>query len=705
MADINKRLRISAELDRRKLRQQISELKQDFKQINIADGGNFAAFDKSVAGLKDAAGDLRKAIAEFRKITPKAMSAATGRQGVAAAGMRGPAGLAGDNERRKDLANAKKIEDMKDKRHASRVRDLERALSGLGPAPGAPAAPAGGDGGGLPTRGGGFMQRFGARAIGGRAGAMIGRAGAVAGGVAGVVAGVGLAGQAVSNFYSSERQLRQQRAERSQEQAQMLLSNQAAEARIREGGREAGESGLSGVSAGIGETFSDIVGGINPFSDRFGSGLVRAFTGRSFEAGGLRAGGEEAETRAAEARLGLGALGRARGFRGARIQSLRGGGVSGADLTALQLQGAGQGFGINETNQQFQAARGFLGNQFLAQRSGINPLGGAQGLPGTRSNLNIMQALQNITGMDVGAQAQSIEALTGGQRGGTFAQGTQRSVEILKKGVAAGLDVSRSGQFLQATAEFVEQNAGFGQLDMDRLSQNLATAVSGFAGGGAVSRADIQRAQRMEQMLGQEAISETGFAGAGNVLGIQEALGENINAERFIALQRVGANASQEDIQEILQRTGMGAEEAGAAAETFAAGRRNNQQRAFEAMGIDPESGLALGMGARERGIRTEEQLGIRRARGGTLAGDDSVQAQFEAARQQVEQSEEQRSVVADSIREQETFSEGMRVMSAETKNASEDLKVFSERLKESTQQLERMLRNTHGGVVSNTGG
>ena len=88
MADIEKRLKLIAELDDRKIKRQIDQLKKDLESLKFK-GEDLSGFSKSASILKDAAKELRDAIQQFSRISPQKINA------VAGARVTSPGGAAG----------------------------------------------------------------------------------------------------------------------------------------------------------------------------------------------------------------------------------------------------------------------------------------------------------------------------------------------------------------------------------------------------------------------------------------------------------------------------------------------------------------------------------------------------------------------------------------------------------------------------------
>ena len=251
-----------------------------------------------------------------------------------------------------------------------------------------------------------------------------------------------------------------------------------------------------------------------------------------------------------------------------------------------------------ETLSQFGQARQFLGNRATGQ------------------NLGIMQNVLQRTGTSISDQAQAAETITGATRGGTFQGGVLAQVEILRKGVAAGMDASKSGQFLRITSEFIAQSMGLGQIDVDSISNAMRDLTAAAAGGGDVSRADMERARNLQEQLRRESTGTAGFAGLGNVLGFLDAIPEPTTGQ-FLAGQNLSANATVEDTMEIL---GVDRQ----TAEKVVRNKKNALSLGLgAAFGEGKEANmLKLGLGGRETGQTSEQFLGRQRM----IKGQQGVQ-------------------------------------------------------------------------------
>lgn len=326
---------------------------------------------------------------------------------------------------------------------------------------------------------------------------------------------------------------------------------------------------------------------------------------------------------------------RAREISGSRRSALRGGMVAPSTLDRLNFGGANRGFSPEETMQQFMQSREFMGNSASAQT-----LGG-------------FQRLMNTTGTGVGMQAQAAE-LFGGATGTGMRSGAAQQEAILKKGVAAGLDVSKSGQFLRETMNFVQSTAGFGKVDLSSASERLARSAAGFAGGGEVSQLNLQQARQLQETMRTESFSRGGISGLGNISGVQEALGGKASTGQFLSAMSLSSNASVQDIMQSLQVD-----------EATAKKIKASKEKGALQSGLDllapGDQALQLGLGAMERGISTEQQLGARRGEtGGPMLEAQNVEDMFTATQESVESSNEFKLAVEEASLASKQITEGL---------------------------------------------
>lgn len=685
MADIKKELKLVASLEDQKLKSQIQQLRRELSQGLSFKAMDLSSLEKSFEKVADRfTQKITKAVNDLRAQENRSQST---RRRSAANEIFDPQrgkyvkvqeGQIYDKESGKkfkteqDLARYKEAqalklerkleqvrkrqEDQKHQRELRRMRELERSFTFR-------AARTMGAG----TRtAAGISEAVGM--IGGRFGGGMGRLAGMAGGAMGATGAAVMGGVAVAAFAANRlsaaqdraRQFRQSRATEAQEVGLALAQGRGTEGVLRRRARrgvgtfERAERGVAGFLSAF-----------NPFSEDFLSNPMEA--GRQ----AIRQREEsEQEAQLAETQMARGALGRARGLRRGRVAAMRGGGITGNQLTAAQGMGANLGFGLEETLQQTVQARQFLGNRALMREAA----GGGMGPRMT--NLATMQDIMQRTGVDVGEQARAAEIFAGGGRT-TMGEGVQRQIETLKKGVAAGLDVSKSGQFLRTTADFIQSTAGLGQLDTDQIAEQMSRAVFGFARGGEATQMDVQRAAQLQQQIRQESLATGGAAGIGNILGIQQAL-PNATPGQLLAGQNLSSNASVQDIQ-----TALEVDEA--TARQIQQSKQGNLQRGLGAMGVEGGSPLGLFLGGKETGQTTEQFLGRMQAEnfqgpmpaGGLGAGAVGT--------------EELRSLTAEFRTNQTEFVQGFAALANETTLVNNEMSAFRSQLSDAVSKLREL--------------
>lgn len=485
-------------------------------------------------------------------------------------------------------------------------------------------------------------------------------------------------GVALGETAASLRRIRSLTAQREQLQSLQTLQGQGAEGFIESSGREdtfarlaggargAAVSGAGGalggaaagaavgsfvpipiVGTGIGAIVGGVVGGL-------GFGTMGALTGA--EEGGI----EEGQTRLEENALALASLRRAREQRSGFRNLMRGGDVNESNIMAQQRFSANMlAVSPEQTLQDMATLRESLGNRAAAG-----------------SILNL-QTLREQTGADIGMLGQAAETL-GGFSGQGSAGGARQLEGVLKKGVAAGLDSSKSGKFLEATAQYVEATAGFANVDTQQISGRLADLTSGFAGGGPATLVDVQRAQQAQQLLQRESFSQQGFSGIGNIAAAQQVFGEGMSTEQLLASMQLSSNASLEDIIET-----TGASESQARQLQGLLG--NTQALGIEATGLSANEGLGLTLGAMERGQALESQLGIRRAVTSGLAGTGDL-AEIDRT------SESFKSLQQEATNAAKGIAEGFGILSVETGKLVDNIKNYNNQLKREAAEARQII-------------
>jgi len=474
--------------------------------------------------------------------------------------------------------------------------------------------------------------------------------------------GLGVAGLA-GGAYTGIREIQEQLAKNQQQFVLDALSQGGTISRIGQGGRDsllgklAGAAKGAGKGAAVGGLAGSFVPGIGTAAGSIAGAVYGGATGFF---GGAE---EEARSRMLRNPAANEALQKARAMRGIRMEALSGGGVTGSQLNITQQQGAERfGFSPQETLQQFIQSRQFLGNA------------------GASENMGTLQEMQRRLGISAGETAQTGEVFAGAERG-SMSGGVSRSVEMLKRGIAAGMDASKTSQFLKTTASYVQQSIGLGTIDVGKVGESLQQLAGGFAGpGGNVTQVQLQQAATLQGQLKQESTSTRGLSGIGNIMAVQEALGPGATSEQLLAGSQISGEATSEDIMRIL---GVDKDKA----EKLRQGKGNALNKGMQAAGV-AGSPMEFFMGARETGMTAEQFLGRKNAMDmmGPATPAEAVQLPEGAMG-----TKELANTIQDATKLQIEFSTGMKLLAEDTKDAADTMESFIERLNEATRALQDM--------------
>lgn len=494
----------------------------------------------------------------------------------------------------------------------------------------------------------------GMRGAGAAAGKFLGSTAGLATVGVGAAAALGIMG--FMNNMGRSREFRAQEARQNQELGTAAMQGRGLEGMLLKQSR----GDVRGLEKGLSAT-GGFLSSFNPFSENFATNPFRAASSRVRQ---RQEGAQEAAL--AETEQARAALQGAKQMRQMRVASMRGTGFMPAYMSSLQDIGADQGFSGEETLQQFAGGKQFLGRD-------IGDL------------LPSLQKRMQMTGMGVEDQAAAIETLMSSRKGTSSGFAANQSFELLKKAVAAGLDVSKSGKFLQTTADFISSTQGLGQLDSDSIAQKLIDSAAGFAGGGPITSANLSQAAQLQEILSKESISQSGLSGLGNVQGIVDALGPNMNTDQFFGALRLGDNATLEDAMKAMP--GIDEE----TAKKVLGNKKGNLDRSLDMLGIK-DSGLGTFLASTERGMTAEQQLGASaaarfKATGPTAATDALLEGG-------IPRGVDMNSLVSDFKIQQEAFNKGVGLMATEAASAATILKKFREELDMSTAILESRTRN-----------
>lgn len=443
------------------------------------------------------------------------------------------------------------------------------------------------------------------------------------------------------------------------------------------GGAAAGAAGGAAIGGGIGALF----GGIGAAPGALIGGAIGAVGGGV--AGMFGASNLAGEVNVEEVQPLIQAYQRARQVSPLRRQAMRGGGLpfgGTASLNILQNAGAQEGFAPEETMQQFLQSRQFLGNR------------------GTSRNLRRMQDMFNVTGVQVGAQAESAELFAGAGRTG-FGQGVTQTIDVLKKGVSAGLDISRSGKFLQTTAEFVRRNTGFAQLDVDKITESLARTASGFAGDGEVTGVQLQQAARLQELTRGASGQMGGLAGGANFQNIMQATGGAISDPFALMGLAQASNFGGDAVRQILQEQGIEGDQLEQMTNQIMQGKQNPAAAAGRLLfGEQGPQGLGqqqFVLGQQGLGFSrfTEDTQGINRGlAGGQLAPMDQVEDQFATTRDAIKQTDEFQLAIAEATQASKQVSEGIMSFDAAIKGVNASVTELDAAIKRARDAFNDML-------------
>jgi len=500
-----------------------------------------------------------------------------------------------------------------------------------------------------------FRQRRAAGAESGPVsrGGFLSSLGGMGGGAARKVAG---AGATAMGLILSTAQLQTQLAERRFRMSRDILAGKQLEAVARQTGRESPwgiGGGLAGAAAGVGT--GAIFGG--PIGAVLG-GLVGGATGYM---GTTQLMGERNVERI---RMLGEAYQQAKPVGAARLRAMAGGGITGQQLSEVQSGGVPSlGYSDLETMQQFLTARQFMGNR------------------ATGRQLNRLQEMQRYYNVDVGVGAGVTEALAGAGGG---RMNVNQTIDLLKKGVSAGMDLSRFGKFAPALTDFIQKSAGLGLTDIDMITKNLAQGMAGFRefrGGGQVASQDVQRALQREQRIRQMSMSQTGFSGLGNILGTIQSLGSNANMGQILAGTRVSSTDRPEDVAAMLR---IPLDQA----KKLVQGNRANLQRGVGTF-VKPNTPEGAFITSQELDMSIGETRGfLQSMKGGALKPEGAVKKELALTKDIIDTSEEQKKTIADVTLNHKQVTEGLKNFGNATILATRQLEDLGEEFKKTAERL-----------------
>lgn len=652
MSDIRKNLILSAKLDDAQLRKQFEILKKEMGKTFSVDGG-------SLNDLKASIKDIAK---EFGVQLKKELEGIRGQKGK----MQGQA-----SSNKIDMSNITSIQ-VKEMQVANMVVNSLTFKNGSGDNSGS-SGPSG-NGGDSSDENNGRGNRRNKTLL-----------------------KIGAAGLALQQGVSSIINIQQTLAERNNRFSRDLDAGHGVEGIAREAGRSrfgmAVAGGAGGALAG-GALGAKIGGGIGTFlggpagtgvGGAIGAGIGGIVGGVSSYLGTSNAVGELSKE---QVQLLSDAEQRARSISPLRQQMMAGGGTSRGTMTDQMRMGSRQyGMSPEDTLQSMLQARETLGNK------------------GASESFNQIMGNQRFLGISAGTTANSIETMAGAS-GESRSMMASKQSEIIKKGVAAGLDVSKSGRFLQTTAQYLQATVGFGRTDVDSATSRLANLASGF-GGGQVTDTSLTQAQSLAQMLQGESSSIQGLSGAANlnqVQGISSKYG-GFGTGTSLALAGMSSNAKGEDILSVLsegQRTGEVGKnvDLASAVKDLQAAKQQDSTMALMQQVAGGNNNLALGaMGAESNfqgNFSTESLLGRQRAGQGNISGGMmSAQEAIESAKSDVQKSPEFQLDVAQFTRNAESAGKGLETFTSVTEQMTNQMKKLLSDLEAAQKRFQDMSRAT----------
>lgn len=435
---------------------------------------------------------------------------------------------------------------------------------------------------------------------------------------------------------------------------------------------------FGGIGAPIGAGLGGLVGGIG--------GGVASYFGASNAAG---------EMSKEQVQLLADAEARARAISPMRQQMLAGGGISRGTLTDQMKTGA-RGFGMSaeETLQNMLEARESLGNK------------------GAADSFSQIMGNKRFLGIGAGTSAQNIETLAGAG-GESRASSANRQSDIIKKGVASGLDVSKSGRYLQTVTQFLQNTTGFGRVDTGLATDRLAGLASGF-GGGNVTETSLNQAQGLAQLLHGESSSIQGISGAANLNQIQKLGGQfgGFGTGTSLALAGLSSGAGENDILSILtegQKNGEVGKNVDLAQAVKSIQSAKNQDATMNLMSslAGGNNNLAIGALGAEQNFQgnytTESLLGRQRATAGAITPGAMTSAQeaIQGAKAGVTEAPEFQLDVAQFTRSTESAAAGLTTFTEVTTQMTNQMKKLMTDLEAAQKRFADQSRQTGYGGIS----
>lgn len=665
MADIRKNLTLSAQLDDSQLRKQLEVLKKEMG----------SAFSVDAGSLNDLKASIRDIAKEFGATIRKELD-----------GIRGPRSKTNAQGQPKTEMNIDEIGSIQVKEmtvasmvvNSMTVKGAGGAGGGGGDGKGGPGVPGGPD---EEPKGQGASDWLKKNKT---------------------LIAVGAASMAVREGISSVINIQQNMAERSNRLSRDLDAGLGVEGVARQAGR--GKMGMALGAGAAGAIGGGLLGAkaLGAAGSLFGpAGTV--IGGAIGGIGGALAGGINAFTGTSNAmgelskeqvQLLADSESRARAISPLRQQMMAGGGVSRETMTDQMKIGARQ-FGMNgeDTLQSMLQAREVLGNK------------------GASENFNQIMGNQRFLGINAGTSAQAIETMAGSSGESRGAAGNRQG-ELIKRWVAGGLDLSKSGRALQTTVQYLQSTTGLGRVDTEAAGNRLTNFAAGF-GNGQVTDTTLNQAQTLAQMLHGESSSIQGLAGAANLNQIQGISGKfgGFGTGTTMALAGMSSNAKEEDILSVLsegQRSGevgKNVDLAQAVKDIQAAKQKDATMELIQQI-AGGNNNLALGaLGAEQNfqgNFTTESLLGRQRALTGqiTPGAMEAAGATIEGAKTEIQRAPEFQLDVAQFTRSTESASKGLETFTTVTEQMTNQMKKLLTDLEAAQKRFADMSRQTgYGGI------
>lgn len=261
-------------------------------------------------------------------------------------------------------------------------------------------------------------------------------------------------------------------------------------------------------------------------------------------------------------------------------------GSSEALLNINERQAAAMGFSPGEANEQYGQLQEILGNQ------------------GAASNINLARRLNLNTGASISETGNMIQALTGGNRQSSAANGVATEM-IVSRAFANGLDRSKTSKFLQETTSFIQNSTQFSRLNTGTLTDRFTGLASSF-GNGVIDETSMRQAQQAAQMQYNDSFAKGGLAGLGNVFNFKDQVGGlGLGGVDTANLLNLSENATVDDALKMLSPEGQAKPGIREALSGLIQSKSQNVQRATDQFGLP----MATLMKTADTGLSAENAM------------------------------------------------------------------------------------------------